>query len=96
MAAGSRKQFRSEGCLRLSAPAGESALSLAWNNSRNVQISIHLFTPGGVQGCRCFSVLSPPSASIRTASVNGRGNTCPVYLGFVAATSLLLLSNRIS
>ena len=45
----STDDFTSEGRLRLSSPAGESALSLAWTNSRDAQISIHLFTPGAVE-----------------------------------------------
>lgn len=47
--AASTEDFGSEGCLRLSSPAGESALSLAWTNSRDVEFSIHLFTPGAVE-----------------------------------------------
>eukprot|EP00903_Cladosiphon_okamuranus_P007906 g7636.t2 len=46
-AAASTEDFGKGGCLRLSASAGESTLSLAWTNPRNDQISIHLFTPGG-------------------------------------------------
>lgn len=46
--AASAEGFRNEGCLRLSAPARESGFSLAWTNSLNDHVSIHLFTPGGV------------------------------------------------